>query len=314
MMSTFTVSDFTVQFDGSPCQLGGIGGVATLPQYRRRGGIRACFREALPDMYGSGYDFSYLYPFSTAYYRKFGYENCVQKYVFGFEEFWAANREFSADKAAAICDIPAAKIREIARDLAKNAPAAFLDPGYHGLHNHYISSTQIAQANVIVNALLGNFYQPGGLMPTARPGFGSLKLPKRLQPEKGPRADSAGVANEYPTAETSRGIAQHMPDLIASGKIKAVFFYHFNPLRTAPDPEYQKGIAKAELVVSIPIDWNESSYHTAHYILPESYFLERMEPPKAVSGNISHDYPQIAIRMPVVKPLHDTKPLLEIMQ
>ena len=60
MMSTFTVSDFTVQFDGSPCKMGGIGGVATLPQYRRRGGIRACFREALPDMYGSGYDFSYL--------------------------------------------------------------------------------------------------------------------------------------------------------------------------------------------------------------------------------------------------------------
>ena len=80
MMSTFTVSDFTVQFDGSPCKMGGIGGVATLPQYRRRGGIRACFREALPDMYGSGYDFSYLYPFSTTYYRKFGYENCVQKY------------------------------------------------------------------------------------------------------------------------------------------------------------------------------------------------------------------------------------------
>ena len=80
MMSTFTVSDFTVQFDGSPCKMGGIGGVATLPQYRRRGGIRACFREALPDMYASGCEFSYLYPFSTAYYRKFGYENCVQKY------------------------------------------------------------------------------------------------------------------------------------------------------------------------------------------------------------------------------------------
>lgn len=26
MMSTFTVSDFTVQFDGSPCKMGGIGG------------------------------------------------------------------------------------------------------------------------------------------------------------------------------------------------------------------------------------------------------------------------------------------------
>lgn len=80
MMSTFTITDFTVRFDGHACKMGGIGGVATLPQYRRRGGIRGCFQAALPDMYASGYDFSYLYPFSTAYYRKFGYECCVQKY------------------------------------------------------------------------------------------------------------------------------------------------------------------------------------------------------------------------------------------
>ena len=238
----------------------------------------------------------------------------VQKYVFGFDEFWNANKDFTAEKAAAICDIPAAKIREIARDLAQNAPAAFLDPGYHGLHNHYVSSTQIAQANVIVNALLGNFYQQGGLMPSARPALGSLKPAKRLQPEKGPRIDGAGVPNEYPTVEPGRGIAQHMPDRIAQGKVKAIFMYHFNPLRTAPDPEYQKNIAKADLVVTIPVDWNESSYYTAHYILPEHYFLERMEPPKPVSGNISHDFPQIAMRMPAVKPLHDTKPLLEILK
>lgn len=238
----------------------------------------------------------------------------VGKYVFGFEEFWTANRDFSVEKAAEICDIPAAKIREIARDLAKNAPAAFLDPGYHGLHNHYVNSTQTAQANVIVNALLGNFYQHGGLMPSARPALGSLKFSKRLQPEKGARADGAGVPNEYPTVETGRGIAQHMPDLIAKGKIKAVFLYHFNPLRTAPDPEYQKNLAKAELVVSIPVDWNESSFFAAHYILPEHYFLERMEAPKPVLGNISHDFPQLAMRMPAVKPLHDTRPLLEIMK
>lgn len=82
MMSMFIVSDFTVHFDGHACKMGGIGGVATLPQYRRRGGIRGCFQAALPDMYASGYDFSYLYPFSTAYYRKFGYECCVRKLFF----------------------------------------------------------------------------------------------------------------------------------------------------------------------------------------------------------------------------------------
>lgn len=78
MMSTLQISDYTVNFDGSPCRMGGIGGVATLPQYRRRGGIRACFQVMLPEMYEMGYDFSYLYPFSTAFYRQFGYECCVQ--------------------------------------------------------------------------------------------------------------------------------------------------------------------------------------------------------------------------------------------
>jgi thiosulfate reductase/polysulfide reductase chain A len=241
-------------------------------------------------------------------------EKFVKDYVFGFEEFWNANRHFTAEKAAELCDIPAAKIQAIARELAKNAPAAFLEPGYHGLHNHYAASTQIAQANVIVNALLGNFYKHGGLMPAASPKFGQLRLPKRLQPEKGPRADGAGVANEYPTVETSRGIAQHMPDRIAAGKVKALFIYHFNPLRTAPDPEYQKRMAKAELVVSIPVDWNETSVHTAHYILPEHYYLERMDAPKSTGGNIAHDYPQAVMRFPALKPLHNTKHLLDILK
>lgn len=79
MMSNFCVPAYDINFDGHSCRMAGIGGVATLPQYRRQGGIRACFNAALPDMYEKGFDFSYLFPFSTAYYRKFGYECCVRK-------------------------------------------------------------------------------------------------------------------------------------------------------------------------------------------------------------------------------------------
>ena len=81
MMSTFTITDYPIRFDGHSCKMGGVGGVATLPQYRRQGGIRGCFEKALPDMYRTGYDFSYLYPFSTAYYRRFGYECGVKRYA-----------------------------------------------------------------------------------------------------------------------------------------------------------------------------------------------------------------------------------------
>ena len=79
MMSTFTTSDYQIRFDGHSCKMAGLGGVATLPQYRRMGGIRECFKACLPSLYRENYDFSYLYPFSTGYYRKFGYECCVQK-------------------------------------------------------------------------------------------------------------------------------------------------------------------------------------------------------------------------------------------
>lgn len=79
MMSYFVAKPYPVNFDGSTFTMTGIGGVATLPQYRRCGGIRKCFEAALPDMYQRDVAFSYLYPFSTAYYRKFGYELCCEK-------------------------------------------------------------------------------------------------------------------------------------------------------------------------------------------------------------------------------------------
>lgn len=66
--------EYTCRFDGGAYKLGGIGGVSTLPPYRHNGAIRASLSASLRDMYENGFTFSYLYPFSTRYYRKFGYE------------------------------------------------------------------------------------------------------------------------------------------------------------------------------------------------------------------------------------------------
>lgn len=74
-VASFVMNKFTVRFDGHIVKMGGVGGVATLPAHRRGGAIRACVKASFRDLYDEGYLLSALYPFSTAFYRQFGFEN-----------------------------------------------------------------------------------------------------------------------------------------------------------------------------------------------------------------------------------------------
>lgn len=74
-VASFVMNLMDARFDGHVVKMGGVGGVATLPPYRRGGAIRACMKAAFRDLYDRGFAFSSLYPFSTAYYRQFGFEN-----------------------------------------------------------------------------------------------------------------------------------------------------------------------------------------------------------------------------------------------
>lgn len=95
MMSYFIAKPYPIHFDHHHCKMIGIGGVASLPQYRRMGGIRRCFEVSLPAMYDDDAEFSYLYPFSTAYYRKFGYEMCCERLAYRIR--LSAIRPFSVE-------------------------------------------------------------------------------------------------------------------------------------------------------------------------------------------------------------------------
>ena len=70
--------------DGTPVCNGGIGAVSTLPEYRRTGAIREIFRKLLSHAYDDGEVISTLYPFSHAFYRKFGYETVCWKNIYEF--------------------------------------------------------------------------------------------------------------------------------------------------------------------------------------------------------------------------------------
>jgi len=59
--------------------------------------------------------------------------------------------------------------------------------------------------------------------------------------------------------------------------LKAGFVYHYNPLRTNPNPKRViSGYKKLELLVAIDTVLSETA-SIAHYVLPESFYLARDE-------------------------------------
>ena len=84
LMAHMINHQFVSCLDGTKIRNGGIGGVSTLPEYRMEGAIREIFRVLLPHAYADGEVISTLYPFSHAFYRKFGYETVCWKNIYEF--------------------------------------------------------------------------------------------------------------------------------------------------------------------------------------------------------------------------------------
>lgn len=69
-------------YDNGTVNTSCIGAVSTLPQYRRAGALKGAFIKSLENSYDVGDDFSCLFPFSSTYYRKFGYEYVIGKNLY----------------------------------------------------------------------------------------------------------------------------------------------------------------------------------------------------------------------------------------
>lgn len=236
----------------------------------------------------------------------------VAQYGSGFEQFAAMIQQYTPEWAAAITDIPAETIERIAQEMAAAKPAVFIDPSWHGAFgSQYINSTQTARAVAILNALLGNINRAGGLIFAKSAKLGNLdpeKYPAPPEPEL-PRADGAGEKDGYPVAIAHKGLVQAIPELIEQGKLRVGFMYHMNLARSIPDR--QRAVAalkKLDLFVAIDPYPSETAM-LAHYILPESLYLERDE---MVDG-VSSKEPVVAVRQKVVEPAFDTRPAAQIL-
>ena len=123
MRSAMSVIPWEARFDGRTVRMDGVCGAVTLPEYRRRGGIRRCFEAALPQMYADGALLSYLYPFSSAFYGRFGYapgcERVLWKLALERVPDWKVSGRYAA-VARGNGDVPALRAVDAARQARYN--------------------------------------------------------------------------------------------------------------------------------------------------------------------------------------------------
>lgn len=89
--------------------------------------------------------------------------------------------------------------------------------------------------------------------------------------------------------------------------VKAAIFFRVNPVKSSGDSaRWIRALQKLELAVAIDTQMSETAMY-AHYVLPESHYLERMDAISVAGDTVS-------VRQPVIKPLHDTRSGYEIIQ
>ncbi|AIQ65764.1 acetyltransferase [Paenibacillus stellifer] len=74
LAAKFTLLPLETYIQGSSVPMGGIAGVATWPENRRKGLVARLLKYALEQMNEDGRPLSFLHPFSVPFYRKFGWE------------------------------------------------------------------------------------------------------------------------------------------------------------------------------------------------------------------------------------------------
>lgn len=234
----------------------------------------------------------------------------VKDKTFGFEELREHVKQYTPQWAAKETDIPAKDIQRIARELAKAAPSAMVYPGRRS--SDYEDSTQIRRSFAIVNALLGNWDQKGGLQVPKKVKPGSMHIEAPFYEDNPDDRVDAGRAQMMFDEE---GSFKHTRDAVIEGKpypIKGWMTYKTNPMQTGANRNKTiKMINTLDFMMTVDIAMSDTAW-MADLVLPAPSYLERQDPLSAFLA--SSTCSGVITRDPVVPAMFESKPVFWIVQ
>ncbi len=233
----------------------------------------------------------------------------VDKYCLGFDKLKAHVAEWTVEKTAKECDIPASQIPEVAELLCKNAPNVAIHPGRHSAW--YGDDYQRVRANACLTALLGAMDCPGGIVRIERMSSGHVHWPEVEHEEDPEELALAEIAEKYPFRPP--GTPPHlMREAMITGKpypIKSLVVWGTNSIKTMPQQqETIKAIRNMDFVMVTDVTPTDITMY-ADILLPEACYLERYDHIEKGTQWDQGGKPLqfLAARMPLIEPMFERK-------
>ncbi|MGH3314473.1 MAG: molybdopterin oxidoreductase family protein [Streptomyces sp.] len=183
----------------------------------------------------------------------------------GVEEIRALAADFTPEAVEDACDIPAAEIRGLTRELAGAERAAV----YGRVGSSTVEFGTVTNWLVdVVNTLTGNLDRPGGAM---FPLSATARAPRAAQPGPGfPLGRWHSRVSGHPEAKSELPVVALAEEISTpgEGRVRALLTLAGNPVLSAPDGEgLERALGELDFMVSLDPYLNETTRH-AHVVLP----------------------------------------------
>jgi thiosulfate reductase / polysulfide reductase chain A len=229
----------------------------------------------------------------------------ITQYVSGFDELCNFVEQYSPAWAAKECGIKEKAIHAFIDEIIPAMPKVIFHPGWN--LSRYKDSFYASRGLHILNILMGNIEQKGGLIIPKGPGDCGVKGIRSLDCAKPDIKRADGVGWKYKHFDKGPGLAHLFFDAMEKEEpypIKAWITMRHDPFSGMPDPQKQKSaFDHCDLLVAIDTHYGEFSWY-ADVILPESTYLERDNTICVQKG----PKPRLAVRRKAIEPEADTKP------
>lgn len=203
-----------------------------------------------------------------------------RKAVTALDLVWEAVKDYTPEWAEKITGVKAADIRWVARQLAMNAPSAFIDPGYKGAR--YRNEGMRFRVNFLINTLIGSIGAKGGIAWPKRAGIVDPLTILGIK-GKGPRGDplykywekhGAALINVDCYSQLAmKSILEEKPK-----KIRMVFVFNQNIVAHMQGSKaVMDALKKVDFVVVADTTFNETVMY-ADIVLPLTMFFEQSSP------------------------------------